>query len=767
MSIMSGMHRAAGITTSCSDESTFNSLECWDYSVEIELAKGAQDLQLAAELGKTLLERNKELENTLRQQQALVDDQTQEIEYLTKQTAALREVNDSRLRIYEQLEVSIQELERNNQRLAVENAADKKQIKSLCHSLDAMEARCEELTRALEEAQTAERRRQRGREGPEQSSEHPNNKENEPATAQDDQQEALAAQIAMLKAQKDRETRRAEEIEEQLTSLIQENAALEEQMSSFKMREEQLRSLEEEISSMQGHQMCFRCMRRFGGGTGASTATPSLMDEDLSSSMMEDESCLDEETDLETEVQSIASETHNTVLSDNPYRVLVEKYEALLSMQRRPATRRPPGKCASPAPGLMLGRLCSSPLPPNSLMQENCMSLQEELQLSGEFNSGPVSLMLDDFSKVEEGEPRESQLKLQQVGPGQLYFSEAETNSSSGVSEGDLLPRSQHRATQTDLMSGGGKLLWSISAGNSTDCVVNVYDEGADPTESRFQRAPEYRELFSEIFSVLKRSVARSSQAEAAAAAERAQNGASAEAKKESSAAASAEKKKSKDEPLVCGQAEEGDAEAGKIEEVTIKSTDAVSPSSILSLAMQRKSRKAKGRKERKAEQLRRKVLSLSPERFNQEAKKATAETASEVEQAIQPPQQRDQSPALSERSDRSSKKGGRHWAKRGRPLPLMGGGSNWPWSAPRPWNGGQQVPSPLAVTPACTSQQQPQQRHQPPPPAPGTSSSSNEHKPIAFTSSASADVARLKRLEKSYAEALRTSLPKPHRSRK
>lgn len=50
-------------------------------------------------------------------------------QYLTKQTTALREVNNSRLRIYEQLEVSIQELERNNQRLAVENAADKKQIK--------------------------------------------------------------------------------------------------------------------------------------------------------------------------------------------------------------------------------------------------------------------------------------------------------------------------------------------------------------------------------------------------------------------------------------------------------------------------------------------------------------------------------------------------------------------------------------------------------------------------------------------------------------
>ena len=38
------------------------------------------DLQLAAELGKTLLERNKELETSLRQHQNIIEDQTQEIE---------------------------------------------------------------------------------------------------------------------------------------------------------------------------------------------------------------------------------------------------------------------------------------------------------------------------------------------------------------------------------------------------------------------------------------------------------------------------------------------------------------------------------------------------------------------------------------------------------------------------------------------------------------------------------------------------------------
>lgn len=40
------------------------------------------DLQLAAELGKTLLERNKELEGTIKQQQIVIEDQSQEIEVI-------------------------------------------------------------------------------------------------------------------------------------------------------------------------------------------------------------------------------------------------------------------------------------------------------------------------------------------------------------------------------------------------------------------------------------------------------------------------------------------------------------------------------------------------------------------------------------------------------------------------------------------------------------------------------------------------------------
>lgn len=52
------------------------------------------------------------------------------LQYLKKHTTALREVNDSRLKVYEQLEVGIQDLERANHRLLVENTADKKHIKT-------------------------------------------------------------------------------------------------------------------------------------------------------------------------------------------------------------------------------------------------------------------------------------------------------------------------------------------------------------------------------------------------------------------------------------------------------------------------------------------------------------------------------------------------------------------------------------------------------------------------------------------------------------
>ena len=51
------------------------------------------------------------------------------LQFLTKQTAALKEVNESRVRIYEQIEISLSELETNNLRLSEDSAAEKSKIK--------------------------------------------------------------------------------------------------------------------------------------------------------------------------------------------------------------------------------------------------------------------------------------------------------------------------------------------------------------------------------------------------------------------------------------------------------------------------------------------------------------------------------------------------------------------------------------------------------------------------------------------------------------
>lgn len=61
----------------CQDDSCVTFDDC---SVMKFFLSFLTDLQLAAELGKTLLERNKELEQVLKHHQNVIDDQAQEIE---------------------------------------------------------------------------------------------------------------------------------------------------------------------------------------------------------------------------------------------------------------------------------------------------------------------------------------------------------------------------------------------------------------------------------------------------------------------------------------------------------------------------------------------------------------------------------------------------------------------------------------------------------------------------------------------------------------
>ncbi|KAF4085294.1 hypothetical protein AMELA_G00115540 [Ameiurus melas] len=107
------------------------------------------DLHLAAELGKTLLERNHELEESLQETYATNQEQLQEIEHLSKQVEMLRSVNDQHAKVYEQLDTTAQDLEQNNQRLALENRSAQLKIEGLTETINSLQGQVEELQREI------------------------------------------------------------------------------------------------------------------------------------------------------------------------------------------------------------------------------------------------------------------------------------------------------------------------------------------------------------------------------------------------------------------------------------------------------------------------------------------------------------------------------------------------------------------------------------------------------------------------------------------
>lgn len=164
--------------------------------------------------------------------------------------------------------------------------------------------------------------------------------------------------------------------------------------------------------------------------------------------------------------------------NENPYRELVQKYEALLEVQL-------------------------SQTKPNKKIQETTtsalsgpMSLQDELQTSGDFSHFSVK---DTDEESGHGEEKDDKKKHEPVSRKKFIqtpdFSEAET-SSSGFSD-----ETSNKATQTE-RERPGSFLCTIADGE--DYRFSIYDD-ASPMDSRFRNRPEYRELFKEIFTILKK----------------------------------------------------------------------------------------------------------------------------------------------------------------------------------------------------------------------------------------------------------------------
>ncbi|CAL8282490.1 unnamed protein product [Boreogadus saida] len=114
------------------------------------------DLQLAAQLGKTLLDRNHELEQSLHEMYATNGEQLQEIEHLSKQVELLRQTNEQHAKVYEQLDLVARDLEHSNQRLVTDHRLAQHRINSLTDTVEGLQGHMEELHTQMEELQAAQ-----------------------------------------------------------------------------------------------------------------------------------------------------------------------------------------------------------------------------------------------------------------------------------------------------------------------------------------------------------------------------------------------------------------------------------------------------------------------------------------------------------------------------------------------------------------------------------------------------------------------------------
>ncbi|KAL7826546.1 hypothetical protein AOLI_G00317550 [Acnodon oligacanthus] len=115
-----------------------------------------QDLHLAAQLGKTLLDRNHELEQGLQQMYSTNQEQLQEIEYLNKQVELLRQMNDQHAKMYEQLDTAARELEMTNHSLVLDNRTAQGKIHSLTETIDSLQIYMESLQKQVDELKASQ-----------------------------------------------------------------------------------------------------------------------------------------------------------------------------------------------------------------------------------------------------------------------------------------------------------------------------------------------------------------------------------------------------------------------------------------------------------------------------------------------------------------------------------------------------------------------------------------------------------------------------------
>ncbi|KFW02824.1 Cerebellar degeneration-related protein 2-like, partial [Eurypyga helias] len=229
------------------------------------------DLHLAAELGKTLLERNKELEDSLQQMYATNEEQVQEIEYLTKQLEMLRQMNEQHAKVYEQLDLTARDLELANQKLVLESKTSQQKIQCLTETIEGLQNQVEELQKQVEEMRSLEQLRIRREKRERRRTIHtfPCLKELCSSPRYEDafqvhssstefnqkplerENERLQAMVNSLRSQVNQEKQRKERVEREYTSVIQEYSDLEQRVCEMENCKLRIKELEAELLELQ------------------------------------------------------------------------------------------------------------------------------------------------------------------------------------------------------------------------------------------------------------------------------------------------------------------------------------------------------------------------------------------------------------------------------------------------------------------------------------------------------------------------------------
>uniref|UniRef100_A0A452TT11 Cerebellar degeneration related protein 2 like n=1 Tax=Ursus maritimus TaxID=29073 RepID=A0A452TT11_URSMA len=202
------------------------------------------NLHLAAELGKTLLERNKELEESLQQMYSTNEEQVQEIEYLTKQLDTLRHMNEQHAKVYEQLDLTARDLELTNQKLVLESKAAQQKIHGSGESRN--------LAEAVHRGQPprAESRERKGKECEDAFRLHSSSLELGPRPLEQEN-ERLQTLVGVLRSQVSQERQRKERAEREYAAVLQEYSELERQLCDMEGCRLRVQELEAELLELQ------------------------------------------------------------------------------------------------------------------------------------------------------------------------------------------------------------------------------------------------------------------------------------------------------------------------------------------------------------------------------------------------------------------------------------------------------------------------------------------------------------------------------------